>query len=314
MSDIAERGTALEEAVRHVQELVATERRLSERLIATGRECAALEAAASDATVSALLAGAEPDDEDRLAQVVLLQARERDTRRAVGASRDQRRDAIRAVYRAEAAERRARAAVLRTEADERQAKVDRLLDELQEWQGVRYAPPEGHPGGPGSPRLMRVPKTEALRVEADALDAEAAAWQDRQPVDGGQEFADDAEALVERACYANPMAIGPTEEAVRKWAAETVDHEGTRRRRFKPDMARYLQPDAPIHLRLQWAQGDVVATQSGVEPPSPREWYLLRRQAGRSVEEAAADLNIRVQMARQWEVRDDVAKNSAGAA
>lgn len=292
---------AVEEARQRVAALLDTERQLAGRIAAAAAQRSEVEAQRSEAAVTALLAGQESDGEAEAVRLLRLQYREQDARQALVTAREQRRAAILAAHRAEAEERRARAAVLRAEADERQAKVDKLLDELQEWQGVRYAPPEGHPGGPGSPRVMRLPKTEALRVEANALDAEADAWQDRQPVDGGQEFADDAEALVERACYANPMTVGPTEEAVRKWAAETVDHEGTRRRRFKPDMARYLQPDAPIHLRLQWAHGDVVATQSGVEQPTTREWYVLRRQAGRSIDEAAADLDIRVQMARQWE-------------
>lgn len=300
MSEKEDSAQAIEAATKRVQELLNTERRLAARLAAAAEQTATTEAATSAETVAALLAGGEADDEDGLAQVLMLQARERDTRRAVDAVRVQRGAAIRELYRAEADRCQQRAGVLRAEATERQTRVDRLLDEVAELEGVRYAPSEGLSGRPGSPTFVRVPKTEDLRIRAATLESEAQSWLQRDVPAGGEAFADDVDALVEQACYAVATVIGPTEEATRRWAAGVIADELARRSRFMPGMARYIQPDAVVHLRLSWQQGEIVPKRSGVEPPSTREWFTLRRAAGRSIEEAAADLNLHASTARAW--------------
>lgn len=77
--------------------------------------------------------------------------------------------ARRVLLRARAAELGVRAAKLRDIAETRQEATDRLLVELQAWEGPRYAPLEPPRMSPGDIATVNVPFTVVLRDEAAEL-------------------------------------------------------------------------------------------------------------------------------------------------
>jgi hypothetical protein len=56
-----------------------------------------------------------------------------------------------------------------------------------------------------------------------------------------------------------------------------------------------------VRLRVAWANGALDPRNSEVLPLGPRELYTLRRVAGRSPEDAAADLYLHPRQVAAWE-------------
>lgn len=97
--------------------------------------------------------------------------------RAAAAAAERLNEAFRGVLRVRAEYLRSEAEALRVEAEQRQAKTDRLLAELSEWEGgARYVPWEPARGDASSHGTITytIPRTQAMRHRAAALDKQAA--------------------------------------------------------------------------------------------------------------------------------------------
>lgn len=141
---------------------------------------------------------------------------------SINAARRRRAAAIRDLYKAQAADLRREAANLIGGADKRQQKTDKLLAELQAYEGCTYRPyrPMDHvPGVAGQPQkvIVRLPQTEWMRQSAQHLETQAEALESRPVNNGGGRTAytlDDLIALL----YSDAEQIMPRELDVREWA------------------------------------------------------------------------------------------------
>lgn len=132
------------------------------------------------ADLEARAGGEVLDDEtaaERLtASLSALRSRVDVAERAASAAASRLNDARRSVLQVRAEFLREEARALRAAADQRQAKTDRLLAELSEWEGgARYIPwePTERDVLARGPQEFTVPKTQAMRNRAAALDRQA---------------------------------------------------------------------------------------------------------------------------------------------
>ena len=187
---------------------------------------------------------------------------------AIDEARRRRADAIRAVWVAEAGALREQVAALRREADQRQVKTDKLLAELERWEGCRFepAPPsrQPRPGPVQDPKGVTVvraydmgrpdgwvepapvpladlevvyrptPKTQVLRQQAAALEAQAAQVEARDPAVGGEVSATTADELLAQVRALDPMTLGPSLAEVEAWARPAEERQRARLARLSP--------------------------------------------------------------------------------
>lgn len=291
----------VEDAIARAEKLQRVERQLAAKVRELEAERAELEAGVVAAGVAARVGDGEADRGEAMAALIILQQDTALCRAELDAIRQQRPEAARAVYQARAAERRADAMRLRDEADALDAECAPHLAALQAKQGVAYAPQPPAPANPGDNAVHVVARSEWLRRQADMADMEARAVEGTQPPAGGMVDGERADDLVEAACYGNPLVLGPTEEALRAFVADVQAREQARRAKLQPDHTQYLPPAAPVRLRVAWANGALDPRNSEILPLGPRELYALRRAAGRTIEEAAADLYVHRRQAEAWE-------------
>lgn len=122
------------------------------------------------------LDGTESAADDLARQMSYLRSALDVAGRAIVAAGERLADARREVLRVRAGELQAEAAKLQAEAASRQRKTDRLLAELQEWEGgARYVSWEPGPRNPGDSVSYKIPLTQALRNRAAGLEQQAEA-------------------------------------------------------------------------------------------------------------------------------------------
>ncbi len=171
-----------------VAELARTETELFSKRLVKRRELEEMEGAVGSKVLEAHLAGTSDAAAGEWgAKVATIKAVIDAFPRAAQAARAKRVESIRAVWRLEAAELRAEAGRKSAEADTRQKTTDKLIKQLQDFEGVVYVPtrpslPERPVGGGGSGLHVVVPfpRTELLRGEANQLLARAGELENRK--------------------------------------------------------------------------------------------------------------------------------------
>jgi hypothetical protein len=265
--------TPAEEARTVVVKLRQAELTLSDRLASLVAGLADLEHAAGAATLGDLLGEYADDVREAFNTLARAQIEVRAVEAAIGQARDQHRAAILSVWAAEAVPLRSRAATLRSEADERQVKTDALLAELTEWEGCQYAPvypqrPLADPGilgGAPSVVYVQMPRTQALRREADGLDQQATALGERRVVDRGSLNGETADELLALVRDMDPMQIGPTLADAEAWLRPAYDTQRARiDRATDPQQIGY---GGTVAIELVWADGKVDQQRSRARVP-----------------------------------------------
>jgi hypothetical protein len=187
------------------------------------------------------------------------------TRRGVVAAalqeaRRRRVEASRAHQAARAAELRAAAAEKRQEAEERGVLTRQLLDQLEAHEGARYGPVQPL-RNPGDDIIVRVPRTQELREQAEQLEAQAREAEREGVLARGQASGATVAELWERVRALGAWQLGPSYPGLREWA-DSVEpqraHAVAREARRPPDYQR------PVVYELTWRDGQVDPARSGV--------------------------------------------------
>lgn len=262
-------SNAVEKAKEQVTKLMEAERRLSERLAVKQAELAAAGGDLGESTLKAELAGAAVDL-GLLRCVSDLRAEVDATQQAIDAARRERLSAIPLVWRAEASELVEKAEKLEGEANSRQEKTDKLLAQLEEWEGVRYVPsrPGDHSpllgnqqGGAPTVITVAVPKTDYLRLEATQLRERAAALETKRPVRSGRATGASAKELL-GSVLGDPMVLGPTAASVLAWTAEQEAKHGAESAALRhKNHEGWETRNNPIRYTIIWKNGELLTSE-----------------------------------------------------
>lgn len=160
---------------------------------------------------------------------------------AIRVSRQKRVEAVHKEYAAEAEALRKQARAKRAEADRRQARTDKLLEALEEFEGVTYAPAspnpptpalvEGRVTGLGADTVIRkVSQTAWLQLEAQDLEMSARGREAQRVRNGGTVSGDSIEELVSAIEDLGVEVLGPPIVNVAEWIGSGVAQDAERKR------------------------------------------------------------------------------------
>jgi hypothetical protein len=176
-------GTRVEKAQRQVEKFAEAEEQWTQRASALEEDLRALEAGSGAEMLEASLSGDGQGKASEIAErTIWLRAELEASRRASVAARESREAKERAVFGARAGEMREEAKQKRSESAALKAKAAPHLRALQELEGVVYVPssPErpasiqGLEGGAPQEIRIEIPRSDALILEAEKLEAGAA--------------------------------------------------------------------------------------------------------------------------------------------
>jgi hypothetical protein len=239
------------------------ERAHRSRVVEIDAQIAAVEPNVGVAVIEAELAGAESPSAGFVEELRALRSERVVEVQAAAAAFEARVEVQHEVWHAEAAVLRRQAAEKRAEAAKHAAKTCEFLEALRAHEGVEYVPASAvaearwrMTAGSGAADLPapRVPTvTERLRFEADELDRQADALEQRSVPAAGQVERDSVDELIAYV-HALPLALAPNESEIRAWAARAGSpHE--ERIAAAPqgtDVAR-----ARVRYQLLWQAGHV---------------------------------------------------------
>lgn len=195
--------------------------------------------------------------------------------KTIEAARQQRLAAIPQVWLTEAEGKRAEARTLRELADKRQTRTDRLLAELQELEGVSYAPtaprrPDHSPVAGGAPflTLVATSKTELLRLQAAQLEREAAQLFAKRPSTSGYLLAQSRQEVLDGLSTASMSlwpALGPVVAFLDAGEATVRAQRAYRAEKYGEHVSKPAA--APVAYEIHWKNGELDLSKSRVREP-----------------------------------------------
>jgi hypothetical protein len=206
--------------------------------------------------------------------------------------------AIPVVFKAEADDTERKADKLDASAVKLQAESEHLLEALQAHDDCEYGPLKPVAGANfGREVLVRRPRHERLRQDAEQLRAQARDLRKREPSRAGSVSATNLEELIDKA-FAIGMRVSPTVDAIAQWAEKAVTDEKRRRARLINTADGFVAADAPLRLYMEWHDGIIDQATSGaggkVTPFGPTPYEITREAAatGKTVEEVAEEWGV----------------------
>jgi hypothetical protein len=220
-------------------------------------------------------------------------------------ARERRVAAIPAVFEAEARAKERQAGELEAEAAKLEAESKRLraaLERHDEWAYfAAQGSVDGHyfqavPQGGTEFRVIdaRGPVFKRRLDAAQALRAAAAQYRLKTPGQAGMIEADTVDELI-AAVHSDAMRIGPTIDAIASWSEQAIGKERRRRERSLSTEDAFTAVDAPMRLRLEWRNGAIDPTASGVvfQPELTQVQAFADGPAGTAAAPAANDARRR---------------------
>jgi len=262
--------TTVESAREHIDELFAAEIRLCRKLIGLRAELVNAEAAAGDVMLDAELAGGgKPEIALKRSQQIVVEIGA--TEQATLAAHRQREQAIPELWETEASEFQDQADDKRREAEVRQKTTDKLLSELQDFEGVRFVPErppnrlpamaaEGREllGGSPTVSIVRIPHTEQLLNEAAKLEKYALNRRQRRVSDKGALQCADAGDVLDTLAAIDPQILAPVATEIVDWLEPRVTAIRESREAAQDD------PADPVSIEIVWKDGSIDSQRSRV--------------------------------------------------
>jgi hypothetical protein len=255
-----------EKAKAKVQQLADAERRLGAKLSARLGELGVIDQALGKAALEAEIANVDVDPVP-IQRATYLRTEIDSIQAAIIEARRSRLAAIPLVWQVEADDLESEAERIEGDAADRQKKTDKMLAELEAWEGVAYqpSPPNSNPlglvgnqqGGAPNMVVVHLPRTEYMRHEARGLREQAANTRARTPRQDGKAEGLGLEQLTDH-IFANPMIIGPAIDSVGAWVAgERSRLEAKSQRLTMPNQEGWAERNNPIRYRISWKNGEL---------------------------------------------------------
>ncbi len=150
-------GSKVQKAQTEVRKLAEAERSLSAKLTAKTAELADTQEQLGQSTLAASLTDGETDSA-AIRRVGEVRTEIDAIEKAILSARSERLKAIPLVWQAEAAELRSQTRELAAEAGGRQEKTDKMLADLEAWEGVPYVPARNDRSPLSGPEVTRPPR------------------------------------------------------------------------------------------------------------------------------------------------------------
>jgi len=262
--------TPVETAREHIDDLFTAEISLARKLLDLRAELVKAEATAGDVMLDAELAGGgKPEIALKRAQKIVVEIAA--TEQATLSAHRQREQSIPEFWQTEAETFHAQADEKRSEAEVRDKTTNKLLSELQNFEGVRYVPERPARPAPamaadgttllgGTPvlRVVRIPHTEQLRNDASKLEKYALDRRRRHIDKRGALQCDDASKVLDTLAVSDPLALAPVATKIVAWLEPRV--AAIREKR----VAEQDEADGPVSVELVWKAGAIDSERSRV--------------------------------------------------
>src|SRR5512145_674694 len=242
---------AVQTARTEVERLYQIEQEWNSKLLDTTHDLLDLESAAGTAVLDS------PEQAEEFAeQIGRLKGWTSVAAAAIVAARKRRIAAIKATWMAEATHLRAEAAELRSQADRRQKHTDELLNQLRVYEGCDYVPWRPTlviPDTSSDQVSYRIPRTQSLREQAQALEAQAAQREEREVLQAGEIDVSSREELVAELKTLGAWRIGPLIADVLRW----LNIHEPAFQEWKSQLSEARQQSLVTRYRLWWRDGQL---------------------------------------------------------
>jgi len=260
----------VESAREHINELFAAEIRLCRKLMDLRAELVKAETLAGDVMLDAELAGGgKPEIALKRAQQITVKIAA--TEQATLAAHRQREQAVPELWQTEAADFQAQAAEKRSEAEVRDKTTNKLLSELQDFEGVRFVPerpPRPAPamaaegttllGGTPDLRVVLIPHTESLYNQASKLEKYALNRRQRRVSKKGALQCADAGKVLDTLAASDPQVLAPVAPVIVDWLEPHVSAVREKQ------VAEQQEPGDPVSVEIVWREGVIDSQRSRV--------------------------------------------------
>ena|SRR6056297_2038594 len=174
LTDLTKKATSPQQAEKKVSDLKSEQEKLQGRINELDKEIQQIENEAGEAALQDSLEGTSSSGAIR--RKLWNKEKERESKQtALEKIQGYISQAEKDVILARAAQKRKEAEQLRSKAEKHEARTSDLLKQLNEHEGCEYVPykPTATPGVYSDAKSYRIPHSEALREQADALEREA---------------------------------------------------------------------------------------------------------------------------------------------